>query len=72
MAQVGSGGHFVDAEWVAGYYWKNLFIVARLTALAEPGNRMVIYGQGDIPFPRRFHGVGGRSMLEDPRRYAPA
>jgi hypothetical protein len=68
-----NGDDFVGAEWVAGYYRRNLFIFARLRQLAQPGSRiLVIYGAGHIPFLRQFAEASGRFVLEDPLAYLPA
>lgn len=71
-AQVLCGDDFVGAEWVAGWYRRNLFIFARLAQLAEPGSRLlVLYGSGHIPLLRHFASESGRFALEDPLLYLP-
>lgn len=70
MPEVGADSTHVGVRPVASYYERNLHIFANLTAIAEPGDRVIlIFGAGHSSFLRPFIDAHPTMTLIDPRDY---
>lgn len=70
LARIGTGDDYPGADWLGGWYERNLRIFANLTRITEPGDRiLVVYGSGHIPLLRRFIEESALYDLEDVETY---
>lgn len=70
MVEVGADSTHVGVGPVATYYERNLHIFANLTAISEPGDRVIlIFGAGHAPFLRTFVEGHPSMTLVDPLNY---
>lgn len=73
MARVVAPDRFVGAEWVSGWFERNLRIFVNLTRLLSgPDDRiLVVYGVGHIPLLRQFARDSGLFEVESLNTYLP-
>ena len=71
MARIGSSEDYVGADWVAGWYERNLKIFVNLTRIVNaPEDRiLVIYGAGHLPLLTQFVRDSGLFSLESVATY---
>jgi hypothetical protein len=55
LVQIGRGDEYLGADWLAGWYERNLKIFANLVRITEPDDRIfVLYGSGHVPLLGQF------------------
>jgi hypothetical protein len=70
LVQIGRGQEYPGADWLTGWYERNLQIFANLLRITEPGDRIfIVYGAGHIPLLRQFVRESGRYQLEQVESY---
>lgn len=71
IARVGHAAEYMGAEWVTGWYGRNLRIFVNLVRLLrDAGERaLVIYGSGHIPLLEQFARDSGLFHIESAARY---
>jgi hypothetical protein len=71
FARIGVGDRYAGADWLAGWYERNLKIFANLVriTMARDERILVIYGVGHVPLLSRFIRDSGRYTLERSEAY---
>lgn len=55
LARMGAGDDYPGVAWLAGWYERNLAILANLMRITKPDDRVcVLYGSGHVPLLRQF------------------
>jgi hypothetical protein len=72
FARVGAGDGYVGADLLAKWYERNIRMFANLTAVIEPGDRvLVVVGSGHAPILRELVVADAGIVLADPLSYLP-